>query len=595
MVILFTVSRLDIDVAYDEPVIETWEFYQAREPDIRVENTDRADWIEISFDQKLSINPKYGIYGWYRTSFNSSDIDHIDNLTLYFDTIYGSDETYLNGELIGGLGKLNKEWEFLASNPQAMPRSYPISPEILKDGRNELLVKVNLGYGPVSGFNFFGGTGIDTKQVFLTSARIASEAFNQRILSSSIISTVILCLALFEAFVLLLGLRGTFQYFPEFPWLLISVALMISTSMMQDVFYIYDLRNLFVNALSTLALSFSSLIIAMYFWSQFRNVPARLAYSVCAFWSVLALLVLVPATPLELKNQAAVLWQWSGIVLNIYALVTLLIGVKLRHSGSLTILIGLIGYGLSVRSDWLGINIANHHDIMIGSLLLRYALIIAYFQRITNISRNYQKLSNQLVSTIEYHRNEVARELHDDLGQRLAAIKLQLNIIAQEQKNRMPESILGEISGAILSMRRIVRGLHPVGLDTQNLADAILEETIHLEDVYGTKFNFHADSIELDKNIEVQLMRIFQEATANAIRHGEASLVDINLKKHLGGLVLEITDNGKGLKNVKTDNGKFSGFGMTSMHQRAEQINAELFITQSPSNGTSVKLSIAKI
>ena len=232
---------------------------------------------------------------------------------------------------------------------------------------------------------------------------------------------------------------------------------------------------------------------------------------------------------------------------------------------------------------------------MIGSLLLRYALIIAYFQRITNISRNYQKLSNQLVSTIEYHRNEVARELHDDLGQRLAAIKLQLNIIAQEQKNRMPESILGEISGAILSMRRIVRGLHPVGLDTQNLADAILEETIHLEDVYGTKFNFHADSIELDKNIEVQLMRIFQEATANAIRHGEASLVDINLKKHLGGLVLEITDNGKGLKNVKTDNGKFSGFGMTSMHQRAEQINAELFITQSPSNGTSVKLSIAKI
>ena len=585
---------LDNDVDAAAHPLNKWQFFQTLERDITTQTISESDWKNVSLQEQLTIDAGKGIYGWYKTTFDTTNIASTNNLNIYIDTLYGADETYLNGKKIGGLGELHKEWDFFLNNPQAMPRNYVIPQALLKETNNEIWIKVNLGYGAITGFNYFGGTGIANEKVFLTPSVNSGEVAHKRILFNSILDIIIVCFAIFEAFVILLGLRGAFHYFPEFPWLLISVVLMIGSTLVQDTFFIYGMRNLFVNSLAMLAVGYSSLILAMYFWSQFRNVPAWLAYTTCGFFSVLVILLLSPILPVALKNPVAVIWQWSGFILNIYALVTLLYGVKQTHTGALVTLIGLIGYGLSIRSDTLGINLANQHDILIGSLVFRYALIIAYFQRIKEISHNYQSLSKELVNTIEHHREEVARELHDDMGQRLAIVKLQLNLMTEETREQKTQLMLREIKGAISSMRRIVQGLHPIGLDTQNLSTSIRTESEHISHTYGAKFVVTTDEIPLEKNIEVQLMRIFQEATLNAIRHGNASEIKVNLTKHFNGLILEIADNGKGFTSAKQSANNNGGFGMISMSQRAEQINATLEVRSTDNQGTSVKVLLAQ-
>jgi PAS domain S-box-containing protein len=203
----------------------------------------------------------------------------------------------------------------------------------------------------------------------------------------------------------------------------------------------------------------------------------------------------------------------------------------------------------------------------------------------------------------EDERKRIARELHDDLQQRLAAIKLDLFAIGQRLTDD-PEGVahlLAEVddlaSAAIDSTRRIVSDLRPQILEDLGLAPA-------LESLIGQFSKRTGIACQLEVQDEAAgeqalhspavmtcLYRVAQEALNNVARHSRATMVQVQLAEAVdGGLVLRISDNGKGLS--ADDRHKLHSFGLLGMHERVRAVGGELRINSQPDAGTTLDVAV---
>ena len=207
-------------------------------------------------------------------------------------------------------------------------------------------------------------------------------------------------------------------------------------------------------------------------------------------------------------------------------------------------------------------------------------------------------LAARLHSAREEERSRVAREIHDELGQALTAIKIDfaslLRDLGQDQGATSPrsQSILKLLGQAIQSVRRIGTELRPGILDDIGLVAALDWAAEDFQTRTGTKCQITLPDVDIRLIPEhaTALFRIFQETLTNVARHAEATQVDARLSKENSSLVLEIHDNGKGISEEGLS-GKFS-LGILGMRERALLLGGTLTISSTLGKGTTVRVLI---
>ncbi len=214
----------------------------------------------------------------------------------------------------------------------------------------------------------------------------------------------------------------------------------------------------------------------------------------------------------------------------------------------------------------------------------------------------YRNLCSRVQSLREEERTSIAREVHDELGQLLTGIKMELRMIETHLTNLADRSLnplidmLVEttemVDSTIVSVQRISAGLRPNALDQLGLAAALSEEaelftqrtqipcSVKMEDLLGM----------VPGIVETAVFRIFQECLTNIARHAEASNVQASLSSADSFLTLKIRDDGKGIDPSVVEDPK--SLGLIGMIERAESIEGVLSVDGRPGAGTEVTLRV---
>jgi len=207
-------------------------------------------------------------------------------------------------------------------------------------------------------------------------------------------------------------------------------------------------------------------------------------------------------------------------------------------------------------------------------------------------------LAARLQSVREEERKRVAREIHDQLGQALTAIKIDLSAVVcdkqgdLEQRSKKTSSILRLVDETIQSVRRISTELRPGMLDDLGLAATVEWAGEEFEARTGTKFHLDLPQgdISIDPERATAVFRIFQETLTNVARHADAREIKVRLAKDDGHLILEVYDDGKGIPDDKLSNG--GSLGILGMRERAVLLGGDLTIVGIPGKGTTVTVRI---
>jgi len=207
-------------------------------------------------------------------------------------------------------------------------------------------------------------------------------------------------------------------------------------------------------------------------------------------------------------------------------------------------------------------------------------------------------LAAQLQNIREEERREVAREIHDQPGQALTAIKLDLCALVREMGGDLQHppgrvaSILKLVDETIQCVRQISTELRPGILDDLGLVAAIEWAGEDFEARTGTKcrLDLPHEKIATDPERATAIFRIFQETLTNVTRHAVASEVKVRLVEENGHLILDVKDNGKGIPEDKLSGSE--SLGILGMRERAELLGGKLMITGVSGWGTTVRVSI---
>jgi PAS domain S-box-containing protein len=215
-------------------------------------------------------------------------------------------------------------------------------------------------------------------------------------------------------------------------------------------------------------------------------------------------------------------------------------------------------------------------------------------------SREQQEQLNLYLQRVrEDERKRISRELHDELGQSLTAIKidlgtLKLSIDDKKSLKSKLEKITALVADSITTVKRLTSDLRPHILDDLGLKPAIDWYTADFINRTGIAIVLNSSSnINLPSEIELVIFRIFQESLTNIARHSKADTVEINLFRRKNNILLEIEDNGIGI-SAKDKNSRES-FGLLNMNERAKEIGGTLSIEHGKEKGTRICLTLPDI
>ena len=215
------------------------------------------------------------------------------------------------------------------------------------------------------------------------------------------------------------------------------------------------------------------------------------------------------------------------------------------------------------------------------------------------IEQQLRHLSARLQSVREEERKNIAREIHDELGQQLTGIKMDLSWLHKKIDYEAPielqdkvKALIALIDTTIKTVRKISTELRPGLLDDLGLIAAIEWQCSEFEKRNGIKciFNTCLDDADFGTTISTEVFRIVQETLTNVLRHAQATVVEIQLALDERNLNVEITDNGRGITEAEIQN--TTSLGLLGMGERAKILNGTFSINGQPGTGTTVSLQI---
>lgn len=207
-------------------------------------------------------------------------------------------------------------------------------------------------------------------------------------------------------------------------------------------------------------------------------------------------------------------------------------------------------------------------------------------------------LTGHLQEVREEERKNIARDIHDELGQQLTILKMDVAWIIKKLQNpgeiliAQLKGLLDTIDGTMKSVRRMCSELRPALLDDLGLIAAMEWQAREFEKNTGiiVELTLPAEALMLVPEIKTGLFRIFQESLTNVARHAQAREVKVNLQEEDKSLVLNIGDNGKGF-DTSILNEK-STLGILGMEERSLMMGGKYVIESEPGKGTTVKVTV---
>lgn len=207
-------------------------------------------------------------------------------------------------------------------------------------------------------------------------------------------------------------------------------------------------------------------------------------------------------------------------------------------------------------------------------------------------------LTTYLQYVREEERTRIAREVHDELGQALTGLKLDMSWLASKLgKNAKPvqqkvKTMVDHIDTTIQTVRRIATELRPGILDSLGLIAAMEWQANEFQTRTGIPCVVVTTVEETlwDQDITTVFFRIYQETLTNIIRHANATRVDVRLDQEDSTLVMTVSDNGRGISEDEIASGR--SLGLLGMRERAMLVGGEVTLVGGPGKGTTVTLRV---
>jgi signal transduction histidine kinase len=238
---------------------------------------------------------------------------------------------------------------------------------------------------------------------------------------------------------------------------------------------------------------------------------------------------------------------------------------------------------------------------------LRVFVDLYYLQRKLMIKTDELVASKHLLHELASHqekikeeeRKRIAREIHDDLGQNLLALRIDASLLhartskSHARLNQKVKNALSHIDATIKSVRTIINDLRPPVLDL-GLQAAIEWQVEEFRRRSGIACELVVDSENFDQGLNepdaTALFRILQESLTNVLRHAQASAVQVMLARYGSQLSLTVTDNGVGMPLGPKRRGE--SFGLQGMEERVRMLGGEMGLASQPGSGVSIKVAI---
>lgn len=216
-------------------------------------------------------------------------------------------------------------------------------------------------------------------------------------------------------------------------------------------------------------------------------------------------------------------------------------------------------------------------------------------QELQRSQQALRRLSANIVEGREADRRRIARELHDELGQGLSALKLDLSAMADdnlpERHRPRAQRMLARLDELVAAVRRIAVDLRPQMLDDLGLSAAIEWLVQDFARRTGLRCTMQLDDIgALDDQAGIALYRMVQEALTNVLRHARASEVHVELRRGEAQVAVSVRDNGVGLARGMAVHD--SQFGLLGMRERAEMLGGEFQLENVDQGGTCVRMQL---
>lgn len=216
-------------------------------------------------------------------------------------------------------------------------------------------------------------------------------------------------------------------------------------------------------------------------------------------------------------------------------------------------------------------------------------------ERLRESEEKLRRLAAHLISVREEERAHIAREIHDELGQVLTGLKMEVTWLAKRLREKplleKTDSMCKLIDTTVQTVRKIATGLRPEMLDDMGLIAAVGWQAKEFQKRTGIRCRAKLPpEVKFDIDISTTMFRIFQEILTNVARHSRATRVDIELTLNEDRVGLEVVDNGVGIGDEDVTGKK--SLGLLGMHERALLFGGEVKITGTPGHGTRVSVSI---
>ena len=234
----------------------------------------------------------------------------------------------------------------------------------------------------------------------------------------------------------------------------------------------------------------------------------------------------------------------------------------------------------------------------VAALLVQSAIIVSLLlNRSKRIAaeKEAQSLAGRILSAGEEERRYLARELHDDVSQRLAAVSIETGTL----ENKMSEfseikEPLGKLKKNLIGicddLHRMSRHMHPSVLDDFGLSEALRSECGELSQRWGIPIELHCSKRfpEIPKSVALCLYRVAQESLWNAIRHSGGSKITIELKSDAEFVYMDISDDGKGFEPSTVQ--KTRRLGLASMSERIRLVSGTIRTLSAPGQGVTISV-----
>ena len=319
--------------------------------------------------------------------------------------------------------------------------------------------------------------------------------------------------------------------------------------------------------------------------SEFNLPRINAGLNILAY-TLLAMGLLLPLTifpqvgfPLRWLRQQGIFDILSMVVMLATLSMTGYLLVKNRKTESTIIALGLLPPMIAIMiafahdRNLLDLSFLARLHLLQGSAILMFTwfsvtLAIRIHEKMDLSTSMEHALSTSLVQNVDQEHERIARELHDDIGQRLVA--LQYHLFSKEDS-----SLSGEIREIIADLRSIAHGLHPALLINGKLGDALDTYTKELESKGVCKFQLELDpsAAAIEGAHALHLHRILQECTSNALTHGKASLIGIYANRQGRNHHFSIWNDGIPMSSETVE-----GIGFTNMRARLRVMNGQLDI-----------------